>query len=1079
MQNNQKVLMLGGGTSNSMLLRLMASSTLVPVDDVLTLSDFAVNDVEAALALSFTTNEYRTANTSTTFADAFTGNSPKLTYDPGSASSSQSTMVNSSGNIVWAPHNLLTYSEDFTNGWSSFGTTEQLITDNTSPVGNDQVSEVTFTAGTFRQIRQSPVTSNGDQITFRVWAKAGTLDYVAFAPQNVSALSSHRVIVDLSDGSFVQEPTTPVSCSVVDAGSDWYLITASGVVSNSAGHISIQPSDASGNNIDAAGTVLLTGAHVYRSDLGGMAPVPGAATGFETYVPTNGAAEYLPRVGHHIYNGSTWVNEGLLIESEPRTNLIQHSEDFSQWSSTTLEPLQTGFTSPDGASNGTKIIPTTASTAHYVSSGGVTVTNGATYTFSFFAKKPDTDGYRYANTWASAWTDKTGQGPIFDLQTGLVENANGLECNMEDYGQGWYRCVVTGSVNNTSLDPRIYPANASTALPYAGDGTSGIIIYGAQLEQGATPSSYIPTNNSTVIRGGQSLTVPANWYDVDNPTPTGPELWTTPTITDDDVWQWDGSTLTGTGDGTSDSARGDVVTAGGVYRITYNVTRTSGLCQIRIGNTFIETVGATGLREWIIVAGETAGLTVTDSGSFVGSFDNISVRQVSAPQFGWPEPEYIGPELVVDGSGNWVGDFDAAADVSEWTGRNANTQLSLDANRLRVEAGAADTAYAYKRPTADANKVYRVTLDYENVQGVVRVYAGIGPGTNTYYDSGNLTGSGSLDFVFVPTSADPYLSVYASVSNTLGDASLFDNISVRQVSAPQFGWPEPEYIGPELVTDFSTYADQAAFDVDWTRGAGWTFGGGVATHTGVTAGNLRQTPFTIGKTYQVSWDQSGGKYNAVYGDTLVTLLSNVNIDGTHTAFFTPSTSNRLDFRSSGDGAVLDNVSVREINPLSVSIQMDGRMTYADTDVVTEAVPWDWAAGGTDRIFTRLNTAGGTGKMSWVQGAAYEETGGSQFSPGINVPFNIASRHGSTFIDAAVDGVALTGGTTPTALPDLSSTDLQIAYDFMGTIGQFRQFAGDIGETGIVTATNPSTEPTLSLTFDGTASGSFYNLSWSE
>ncbi len=94
------------------------------------------------------------------------------------------------------------------------------------------------------------------------------------------------------------------------------------------------------------------------------------------------------------------------------------------------------------------------------------------------------------------------------------------------------------------------------------------------------------------------------------------------------------------------------------------------------------------------------------------------------------------------------------------------------------------------------------------------------------------------------------------------------------------------------------------------------------------------------------------------------------------------------------------------------------------------------------------------------------------------PFHIASRHGSALVNGAVDGTALPGDTTPTALPDMSGTDLQIAYDFMGTIGTFRQFAGDIGDTGLVTATNPSTEPTLSLTFDGT-NGSFYNLNWSE
>ena len=45
------------------------------------------------------------------------------------------------------------------------------------------------------------------------------------------------------------------------------------------------------------------------------------STGFETYVPTTSSAVYAPRVGHHVYNGSAWVNEGILHESEARTNL--------------------------------------------------------------------------------------------------------------------------------------------------------------------------------------------------------------------------------------------------------------------------------------------------------------------------------------------------------------------------------------------------------------------------------------------------------------------------------------------------------------------------------------------------------------------------------------------------------------------------------------------------------------------------------------------------------------------------------------------------------------------------------------
>ena len=54
-----------------------------------------------------------------------------------------------------------------------------------------------------------------------------------------------------------------------------------------------------------------------------------------------------------------------------------------------------------------------------------------------------------------------------------------------------------------------------------------------------------------------------------------------------------------------------------------------------------------------------------------------------------------------------------------------------------------------------------------------------------------------------------------------------------------------------------------------------------------------------------------------------------------------------------------------------------------------------------------------------------------FNIGINVPFNIASRHGSGFINGSISGTALTANTTPSALPDLSSTNLKIGYNLYG------------------------------------------------
>ena len=74
-----------------------------------------------------------------------------------------------------------------------------------------------------------------------------------------------------------------------------------------------------------------------------------------------------------------------------------------------------------------------------------------------------------------------------------------------------------------------------------------------------------------------------------------------------------------------------------------------------------------------------------------------------------------------------------------------------------------------------------------------------------------------------------------------------------------------------------------------------------------------------------------------------------------------------------------------------------------------------------------------------------------FTPGINVPFNIASRHGFTFINGAIDGTALTADTTPTSLPYLENTDMQIGSTFNGTIKLFRMWADDLKNEGIAEA----------------------------
>jgi hypothetical protein len=164
--------------------------------------------------------------------------------------------------------------------------------------------------------------------------------------------------------------------------------------------------------------------------------------------------------------------------------------------------------------------------------------------------------------------------------------------------------------------------------------------------------------------------------------------------------------------------------------------------------------------------------------------------------------------------------------------------------------------------------------------------------------------------------------------------------------------------------------------------------------------------------------------------------------------------------------------------------MDGRMTFADTNDANEALLYRWHIDFDNRLQSFLSTAGTrTGQMNFFQEENNVQdsvaTGNDYYATGILTPFDIASRHGSTFVNGATEGVALTADTTPTALADLSSTDMTIAHVYMGTIGTFRVWDKDLGDTGIVEATNPSLEPSLSLTFEGTATSSFVVNDWSE
>jgi len=257
----------------------------------------------------------------------------------------------------------------------------------------------------------------------------------------------------------------------------------------------------------------------------------------------------------------------------------------------------------------------------------------------------------------------------------------------------------------------------------------------------------------------------------------------------------------------------------------------------------------------------------------------------------------------------------------------------------------------------------------------------------------------------------------------------------------------------------------------------------------INGGASQNVTVEVGKVYQFSADVtniSDGGFLALAGATIYSLNGFTTNQSFNQVFVATTTTLTISIFAQNSGAGpdtidVDNVSVKEIDPLSVSIQMQGRMTYADDNTQVEF--YNWAINSSNRIIDYLATSSGnTGQFRALQVASGTAdtvvSSPTAYSPGSLVPFNIASRHGSTFINGAIDGVALTANTTPIALANLSATDLNLAYDYMGTISMFRVWADDLADVGISEASEPSEVPSLQLTFDNSET-SFTIQDWEQ
>ena len=330
--------------------------------------------------------------------------------------------------------NLLLQSEDFDNAsWAKTGLVATL-NDTTAPTGTNVAEKLTLSGlNTEENAIQSIAVTAGTSYTFSAYLKAGTRSNVALG-MRVSSLwpSSLNQIVDFNLSN---------GTATINSGSATFSITN---VGNSW----------------------------YRCTITSTAAASGTAQFRVQATSSAGETTYFYAWGAQLVQGAV-------------------AGDYVRTSSTVMPVM---YQAPNNTLSADKLVEDSATAAHFLQSSALTAQSGTAYTFSCYAKAGERSKFELLGFALGL----TGRG--FDLSNGTTfANTAGLSeptsFSITSVGNGWYRCSITANGNGLVSTVRAY-LNNGTTFSYAGNGTSGIYIWGAQLEQGSTASTYAPTTTA-------------------------------------------------------------------------------------------------------------------------------------------------------------------------------------------------------------------------------------------------------------------------------------------------------------------------------------------------------------------------------------------------------------------------------------------------------------------------------------------------------------------------------------------------------------------------------------------------------